>query len=187
MQLCRALAVTSSFSPTPMPCTHATCCATSRRTSPILASERSWASRYTQARSGIGAYEGLYWRYETAIKRLEKAARLVVAATAPSTRSVARSMEPMRADALSDFVNPLQIVRRGIARVRAARSLVRECGEGFPARVPPQGAHRQPRLACALDDALAAESAAATAFSRSSSSRTSCCAGWCRCCWWECS
>lgn len=55
--------------------------------------------------------EGLYWRYETAIKRLESAVGSVVGGDG-AIYAVRRALyEPMRADALSDFVNPLQVVR----------------------------------------------------------------------------
>lgn len=57
--------------------------------------------------------EGLYWRYETAIKRLESEVGSVVGGDG-AIYAVRRSLyEPMRADALSDFVNPLQVVRGG--------------------------------------------------------------------------
>lgn len=57
--------------------------------------------------------EGLYWRYETAIKRLESALGSVVGGDG-AIYAIRRALyEPMRADALSDFVNPLQIVQAG--------------------------------------------------------------------------
>ena len=57
--------------------------------------------------------EGLYWRYETAIKRLESALGSVVGGDG-AIYAVRRALyQPMRADALSDFVNPLQVVRAG--------------------------------------------------------------------------
>jgi cellulose synthase/poly-beta-1,6-N-acetylglucosamine synthase-like glycosyltransferase len=57
--------------------------------------------------------EGLYWRYETWIKRLESAIGSVVGGDG-AIYSIRRQLyTPMRADALSDFVNPLQIVRGG--------------------------------------------------------------------------
>lgn len=57
--------------------------------------------------------EGLYWRYETAIKRLESAIGSVVGGDG-AIYAVRRSLyQPMRPDALSDFVNPLQVVRGG--------------------------------------------------------------------------
>lgn len=57
--------------------------------------------------------EGLYWRYETAIKRLESALGSVVGGDG-AIYAIRRALYvPMRADALSDFVNPLQIVQAG--------------------------------------------------------------------------
>lgn len=57
--------------------------------------------------------EGLYWRYETAIKRLESAIGSVVGGDG-AIYAVRKSLyRPMSADALSDFVNPLQIVEAG--------------------------------------------------------------------------
>jgi cellulose synthase/poly-beta-1,6-N-acetylglucosamine synthase-like glycosyltransferase len=57
--------------------------------------------------------EGLYWRYETAIKRLESEVGSVVGGDG-AIYAVRRALyQPMRADALSDFVNPLQVVRGG--------------------------------------------------------------------------
>ena len=57
--------------------------------------------------------EGLYWKYEIAIKRLESQVRSVVGGDG-AIYAVRRSLYvPMRADALSDFVNPLQVVRAG--------------------------------------------------------------------------
>lgn len=55
--------------------------------------------------------EGLYWRYETAIKRLESSVGSVVGGDG-AIYAVRKSLYiPMRADALSDFVNPLQVVQ----------------------------------------------------------------------------
>jgi hypothetical protein len=57
--------------------------------------------------------ESLYWRYETAIKKLETQTGSVVGGDGAIYAIRAALYEPMRADALSDFVNPLQIVKRG--------------------------------------------------------------------------
>jgi cellulose synthase/poly-beta-1,6-N-acetylglucosamine synthase-like glycosyltransferase len=55
--------------------------------------------------------EGLYWRYETTIKRFESSIGSVVGGDG-AIYAVRRALySPMRADALSDFVNPLQIVK----------------------------------------------------------------------------
>ena len=57
--------------------------------------------------------EGLYWRYETAIKRAESAIGSVIGGDG-AIYAIRKSLYvPMRADALSDFVNPLQIVKAG--------------------------------------------------------------------------
>ena len=57
--------------------------------------------------------EGLYWRYETAIKQLESAIGSVVGGDGAIYAIRKELYVPMRADALSDFVNPLQIVKAG--------------------------------------------------------------------------
>lgn len=70
-------------------------------------------SGYGKPDSDAGRSESLYWRYETAIKRLESDNGSVVGgdgAIYAVRRSLYRSMS---ADALSDFVNPLQVVRAG--------------------------------------------------------------------------
>lgn len=75
--------------------------------------------------------EGLYWRYETMIKRLESQVGSVVGGDG-AIYAVRRALyRPMRADALSDFVNPLQVVRDGHRCVYepAARSYERAAGE----------------------------------------------------------
>jgi cellulose synthase/poly-beta-1,6-N-acetylglucosamine synthase-like glycosyltransferase len=75
--------------------------------------------------------EGLYWRYETALKRLESQVGSVVGGDG-AIYAVRRALyRAMRADALSDFVNPLQVVRDGHRCVYepAARSYERAAGE----------------------------------------------------------
>jgi cellulose synthase/poly-beta-1,6-N-acetylglucosamine synthase-like glycosyltransferase len=70
-------------------------------------------STYTKPEVESERTEGLYWQYETAIKRLESRIGSVVGGDG-AIYAIRRTLyEPMRADALSDFVNPLQIVRRG--------------------------------------------------------------------------
>jgi cellulose synthase/poly-beta-1,6-N-acetylglucosamine synthase-like glycosyltransferase len=57
--------------------------------------------------------EGAYWKYETLIKRLESRLGSVVGGDG-AIYAIRRALfVPMPADALSDFVNPLQIVRGG--------------------------------------------------------------------------
>jgi cellulose synthase/poly-beta-1,6-N-acetylglucosamine synthase-like glycosyltransferase len=70
-------------------------------------------STYSQAEGGADADESLYWRYEVLIKRLESALGSVVGGDG-AIYGIRKSLyRPMRADALSDFVNPMQIVYDG--------------------------------------------------------------------------
>ena len=57
--------------------------------------------------------EGLYWRYEVCLKRLESQIGSVVGGDGAIYAIRRQLYVPMSADALSDFVNPLQIVRGG--------------------------------------------------------------------------
>jgi cellulose synthase/poly-beta-1,6-N-acetylglucosamine synthase-like glycosyltransferase len=70
-------------------------------------------SGYSDAQEQSERSEGLYWRYETAIKRLESSVGSTVGGDGAIYAVRRRLYVPMRADALSDFVNPLQIVRSG--------------------------------------------------------------------------
>jgi cellulose synthase/poly-beta-1,6-N-acetylglucosamine synthase-like glycosyltransferase len=80
-------------------------------------------STYVEAESESGRSESLYWRYETWIKLLETRAGSVVGGDG-AIYAVRRALyEPMRADALSDFVNPLQVVRAGYACIYEPRAL----------------------------------------------------------------
>ena len=68
-------------------------------------------STYHDSETASEASESLYWKYETAIKRLESETGSVVGGDG-AIYAIRRSLYvPMRADALSDFVNPLQIVK----------------------------------------------------------------------------
>jgi len=70
-------------------------------------------STYAEAEGGADKDESLYWRYEVMIKRLESAIGSVVGGDG-AIYAIRKSLyRPMRADALSDFVNPLQIVQSG--------------------------------------------------------------------------
>lgn len=92
-------------------------------------------STYAEALAESERQEGLYWRYETAVKRLESAIGSVVGGDG-AIYAVRRPLyRPMTADALSDFVNPLQVVEAGFrcvyepearSRERAAGSFERE-------------------------------------------------------------
>lgn len=70
-------------------------------------------STYAAAQAGADKDESLYWRYEVMIKRLESALGSTVGGDG-AIYAIRKSLyRPMRADALSDFVNPLQIVQSG--------------------------------------------------------------------------
>jgi cellulose synthase/poly-beta-1,6-N-acetylglucosamine synthase-like glycosyltransferase len=70
-------------------------------------------SRYYDSKTQSERSEGFYWAYETAIKRLESRIGSVVGGDG-AIYAIRRSLYvPMAADTLSDFVNPLQIVRAG--------------------------------------------------------------------------
>ena len=70
-------------------------------------------STYSDAANESEESESLYWRYETAIKRLESALGSAVGGDG-AIYAIRRDLyQPMRADALSDFVNPCQIVQQG--------------------------------------------------------------------------
>jgi cellulose synthase/poly-beta-1,6-N-acetylglucosamine synthase-like glycosyltransferase len=89
-------------------------------------------SSYVEPESDAGRSESLYWRYETAIKRLESINGSVVGgdgAIYATRRSLYRSMP---ADALSDFVNPLQVVSSGYRCLYEPAALSwEETAEGF--------------------------------------------------------
>jgi cellulose synthase/poly-beta-1,6-N-acetylglucosamine synthase-like glycosyltransferase len=70
-------------------------------------------STYANTNSDAGESESFYWRYETAIKKMESRAGSVVGGDG-AIYAVRRSLyRAMSADALSDFVNPLQVVEQG--------------------------------------------------------------------------
>ena len=70
-------------------------------------------STYSAPEAESQKSEGLYWKYEVAIKRLESAIGSVVGGDGAIYAILRRLYVPMTPDALSDFVNPLQIVRSG--------------------------------------------------------------------------
>lgn len=87
-------------------------------------------STYGDAIGGADEDESLYWRYEVAIKRLESAVGSVVGGDG-AIYAIRRTLyQPMRADALSDFVNPLQIVRAGHRCVYEPQAVSVEDGAG---------------------------------------------------------
>lgn len=70
-------------------------------------------SVYVPAQVESERSEGLYWRYETLIKRLESALGSVVGGDG-AIYAIRRALySPMQAEALSDFVNPLLIRQAG--------------------------------------------------------------------------
>jgi len=89
-------------------------------------------STYHDSETASEASESLYWKYETAIKRLESATGSVVGGDG-AIYAIRRTLYvPMRADALSDFVNPLQIVKSGCKCLyEPAAQSVERAAEGF--------------------------------------------------------
>ena len=72
------------------------------------------AALYTHETGSAAAQsEGIYWRLELRLKRLESELGCVVGGDG-AIYAIRRSLfQPLRADDISDFVNPLQIVARG--------------------------------------------------------------------------
>lgn len=80
-------------------------------------------STYVQPDEDSGRSESLYWRYETAIKRYESELGSVVGGDG-AIYSVRKGLfKPMSADALSDFVNPLQVVEQGMRCIYEPRAV----------------------------------------------------------------
>lgn len=88
-------------------------------------------STYSAAEAGADEDESLYWRYEVMIKRLESAVGSVVGGDGAIYAVRKHLYRDMRADALSDFVNPLQIVQAGYRCVyeAQARSVEKAAGD----------------------------------------------------------
>jgi cellulose synthase/poly-beta-1,6-N-acetylglucosamine synthase-like glycosyltransferase len=84
-------------------------------------------STYEAGETDSERSEGLYWRYETWLKAMESHIGSVVGGDGAIYAVRKALYTPMRADALSDFVNPLQVVKQGYRCVydRAARSVER--------------------------------------------------------------
>lgn len=82
-------------------------------------------STYADAEGNAQENESLYWKYETKIKLLETHVGSVVGGDGAIYAIRKKLYQPMRADALSDFVNPIQIVMSGYRCVYepAARSI----------------------------------------------------------------
>jgi len=74
--------------------------------------------------------EGLYWRYEQWIKRLESRAGSLVGGDG-ALYAIRKSLyRPLRPDDLSDFVNPLQVVASGFRNVYETEAFSVEGGAG---------------------------------------------------------
>jgi cellulose synthase/poly-beta-1,6-N-acetylglucosamine synthase-like glycosyltransferase len=89
-------------------------------------------STYADAQGGAQQNESLYWKYETGIKRLETQIGSTVGGDG-AIYAIRRALyRDMRADALSDFVNPMQIVMGGHRCIYEpeARS-IEDAAEGF--------------------------------------------------------
>jgi len=76
--------------------------------------------------------EGLYWDYEVLVKKLEGRFGSVVGGDG-AIYAVRRDLyRDMRADALSDFVNPLQVIRQGFRCVYEPNAVcVEDAGDSF--------------------------------------------------------
>ena len=87
-------------------------------------------STYARGQGGADEDESLYWRYEVMIKRFESALGSVVGGDG-AIYAIRKSLyRPMSADALSDFVNPLQIVQGGHRCIYEPRARSIERGAG---------------------------------------------------------
>jgi len=72
------------------------------------------AALYTDAGSGASANnENLYWRYELAIKEMESQLHSVVGGDGAIYAIRTELWEPLQAQDINDFVNPLQIIAKG--------------------------------------------------------------------------
>jgi cellulose synthase/poly-beta-1,6-N-acetylglucosamine synthase-like glycosyltransferase len=89
-------------------------------------------STYAASAAESERSEGLYWRYETMIKSLESRVGSVVGGDGAIYAIRRKLYVPMSADALSDFVNPLQIVAQGWRCIyeREAQS-IESAGDSF--------------------------------------------------------
>lgn len=70
-------------------------------------------STYVQPGSSAPTNEGLYWRYELALKRLESRTGSLVGGDGAIYAVRRRLYVSLPADALSDYMNPLQVVKSG--------------------------------------------------------------------------
>ena len=70
--------------------------------------------------STAGGNEGLYWKYELAIKRLESAFESVIGGDGAIYGIWRRHYEPLAAEDINDFMNPLHIIGAGYRGVFSA-------------------------------------------------------------------
>jgi cellulose synthase/poly-beta-1,6-N-acetylglucosamine synthase-like glycosyltransferase len=87
-------------------------------------------STYSELEGAADEKESLYWRYEVVIKRLESDIGSAVGGDGAIYAIRKALYRPMRADALSDFVNPLQIVQGGHRCVYEPRAVSVEKAAG---------------------------------------------------------
>jgi len=88
-------------------------------------------TRYARAqRDEATRNESLYWRYEQWIKRLESRAGSLVGGDGALYAIRKRLYRPLRADDLSDFVNPLQVVASGYRNIYESEAFSVEGGAG---------------------------------------------------------
>jgi cellulose synthase/poly-beta-1,6-N-acetylglucosamine synthase-like glycosyltransferase len=87
-------------------------------------------STYSKGSGSAEESESLYWRYETAIKKLESALGSVVGGDGAIYAIRKQHYRPMKPDALSDFVNPCQIVQLGYRCVYAPDAICVEEAAG---------------------------------------------------------
>lgn len=80
-------------------------------------------SSYERPDTASGQSESLYWRYETAIKTWESVSGSVVGGDGAIYAVRRRLYKPMAASDLSDFVNPLEIVRSGYTCAYESRAV----------------------------------------------------------------
>ena len=87
------------------------------------------AAHYSDADDGQAQHsEGLYWRYELALKAMESAVGSVVGGDGAIYAIRRELFWPLREDDINDFVNPLQIIAAGYRGVFNARARAYEQG-----------------------------------------------------------
>jgi hypothetical protein len=77
-----------------------------------------------------GKQENLYWRYELMLKELESRVHSVVGGDGAIYAIRRELYEPLSADDINDFVNPLQIIARGYRGVFAPEAVCYEDAAG---------------------------------------------------------